>query len=531
MSKSLSKTKLLSVLSVVSVILIVGIVAKLNDKNSPSFALAGAQNTYTDIYMPASNLTNISHNLTINNVANLGTADYFWSHQFSFSGSGMPTAGGAYIGLQGINRAIFSVFDYASPEASSDCSVSQNGFDGYTGESGTSCIMSYTVTQGHTYRLQVTDVGQDSQGINWQGEVTDLTTGQTTVIATVNVDASWGDLSSASSVWTEWFGSPPSSCSALPYSDVTFSDFTANNGQYTSPSSTSDSLQTGTGCSGYSQIVDNSYNSFTQIMGINPPITNTIVPYSPPPVATTTVKATPPPISTKTTPPSKVTTSTPSSTSTSTPSSGTSSITPSGTSSTKSSTEPNSTPTSSSGTTSITSTSVNEPTLNVIVTGINGSPASDVKVTINGISVTTDSNGLANFNAIKPGLYSVIIQPKGGKQEKTQVNITSNEATQQLSYRLTTSKTSVTSLSVDVIVCLFLFALMAGVLVWARMKRRDMNSLGSSQATSIEQYIANIPLGESPILGPDTKTPVTSDRPSPPDKFDPLPPHLPDNKS
>ncbi len=262
--------------------------------NSPVYAVANAQNTYTNINMPASNLTNISEDLTINNVASLGSADYFWSHQFGFSGSGVPSAGGAYIGLQGINRAVFSVFDYPSTEASSDCAVSQNGFDGYTGESGTSCILSYTVTQGHTYRLQVTNQGQDTQGINWLGQVTDLTTGQTTTIATINIATNWGNLSAGSSAWTEWFGASPSSCSALPYDNITFSNFTANNGQYTSPSSTYDTLQTGTGCSGYSQIVDNSYNSFTQIMGIDPPITNTIVPYSPPeaPVTTAPVKKT-----------------------------------------------------------------------------------------------------------------------------------------------------------------------------------------------------------------------------------------------
>jgi hypothetical protein len=262
--------------------------------NSTAYAVANAQNTYTNVNMPSSNLTDISEDLTINNVTSLGSADFFWSHQFGFSGSEVPTAGGAYIGLQGINRAIFSVFDYASTEASSDCTVSQNGFDGYTGESGTSCILSYTVTQGHTYRLQVANKGQDSQGVNWLGTVTDLTTEQTTDIATINVALGWGNLASGSSVWTEWFGAAPSSCSALPYSNVTFSNFTANNDQYTSPSSTSDSLQTDTGCSGYSQIVDTSNNSFNQIMGIDPPITNTIVPFNPP--------ATPSPITTTTAP-------------------------------------------------------------------------------------------------------------------------------------------------------------------------------------------------------------------------------------
>ncbi len=261
--------------------------------SNPAYAMANVQNTYTNIYMPASNLTDVSHEVTINNVPNLGSADFFWSDNLYFNGA--PSNGTAYFGIQGINRALFSVFDYPSTEASSNCTVQQSGFDGGVyAYGGTSCIINYTITQGHTYLLTVTDVGRDSQGINWQASVEDLTTGITTNIATVNIATSWGTLTSTQDAWTEWFGPVPASCSALPYSNVTFSNFTANNDQYSTPSSHIDTLQTGTGCSGYSQIVDTSNNSFNQIMGINPPITNTIVPYSPP--------VTPPPITTTTIP-------------------------------------------------------------------------------------------------------------------------------------------------------------------------------------------------------------------------------------
>jgi len=262
--------------------------------SSPAYAAPNAQNTYTYIYMPSGNLTNVSHEVTINNVPNLGSAGFFWSDSLYFTSA--PSDGSAYFGIQGINRALFSVFDYPSTEASSNCTVQQSGFDGgaYT-YGGTSCIINYTIVQGHTYLLTVTDIGQDSQGTNWQATVEDLETGITTDIATVNIATSWGTLTNTQDAWTEWFGATPSSCATLPYSNVTFSDFTANNGQYTSPSSSSDALQTGTGCTGYSQIVDNNYNSFTQIMGIDPPITNTIVPYSPPsaPVTPPVKKTTP----------------------------------------------------------------------------------------------------------------------------------------------------------------------------------------------------------------------------------------------
>jgi len=238
-----------------------------------AYATVSPAGTYTWIYMPANNLTTISHDVTINNVTNLGNADYFWSHQFYFMGG--PEGEGAYIGIQGINRAVFSIFDYASTEVSPSCNVQQAGFDGYD-ESGTSCIISYPITQGHTYQLQVTNIGQDSQGINWLGTVTDLTTNQTTDIATVNVDSSWGDISDLSVVWTEDFGSAVDSCNEYQYSNVTFSNFEAtdmNDVQYTAPSSNSDNISQNS-CTPSSFVTDNNSNSFTQGMGYNPPSVN-----------------------------------------------------------------------------------------------------------------------------------------------------------------------------------------------------------------------------------------------------------------
>jgi uncharacterized protein DUF3472 len=225
--------------------------------------------TYVYVNMPTGNLTNISHDLTINNVPNLGSATYFWSKQFYFMSG--PSGQGGYIGLQGIDKAVFSIFDYASTEASPICDVVQSGFDGGVyDEPGTSCIIDYPVVQGDSYRLQVTDIGQDSQGINWQGSVENLTTGQTTVIATVNVAASWGDLTGSFIVWTEDFGAAITSCSDLPFSDVTFSNFTADNGQYTMPASHSEQIAQND-CTSYSQITDNNANSFTEEMGITWP--------------------------------------------------------------------------------------------------------------------------------------------------------------------------------------------------------------------------------------------------------------------
>ncbi len=210
------------------------------------------------------------HETTLNNTPNLGSLGYFWSHQFGFTSA--PTNGGAYIGIQGIDTAIFSIFDWPSTQASSACKVYQSGFDGGAYSfGGTSCLINYKLTQGDTYQTMVTKVGQDANGIEWQGSVTNLTTGVKTIIATVAVPASWGDISNSSIVWTEYFpanSKPIASCASLPPSNVTFSNFTGSNasGSY-SISSSSDSI-TQNACSNFSNITDNSHDSFTQQMGV-----------------------------------------------------------------------------------------------------------------------------------------------------------------------------------------------------------------------------------------------------------------------
>ncbi len=239
----------------------------LIDSTNTSSTIAPA-GTYTYVNMPASNLSSITNKLTINNVANLGNTDFFWSHQFLFVNQ--PSSyGGAYMGLQGINKAVFSVFGWPSKEASSYCNVVTSGFDnGAYAYGGTSCLINYTLTTGHTYELEVRDVGQDANGINWIATVEDMNTGVTTRIAEINVSAAWGLLSSSAVVWTEYFNpSQITSCSQVPLSAVTFSTFTANDNQYPQPASHSDSI-TQNSCSSTSKINDLSISAFQQEMGL-----------------------------------------------------------------------------------------------------------------------------------------------------------------------------------------------------------------------------------------------------------------------
>lgn len=240
----------------------------IENQNDPN-AVAPA-GTYSNISMSANDLTSISNDTTINNVPNLGSAAYFWSHQINFVSE--PKDGGAYIGIQGTNKAIFSVFNWPSAKASPTCEVKQSGFDaGAYSFGGTACHIDYTITQGHTYKLAVTKVGQDAQGNDWVGTVTDTTTGSTTGIGTINIPTSWGNISNSSSAWTEYFAAnatPVGDCTKIPPSDITFSNFNGTKNGAPVPIGSHTNSITQNKCKDYSSITDINNNSFNQKMGI-----------------------------------------------------------------------------------------------------------------------------------------------------------------------------------------------------------------------------------------------------------------------
>ncbi len=264
----LVKTKLSQYLAILGLLCAnVGILAAFPlTAQAANIAPAG---TYTDIVMPGKDLTNIGHDVTVNKY---DSPEYFWSHQFNFMSP--PAGGGAYFGIQGINKAVFSVFAWPSPEVSPNCKVIHSGFDGgAVSDGGTSCLIDYTITPGHTYHLEVTDTGHNANGIVWQATVKDVASGQTAVIANINVPLSWGELSPNSVVWSEYFranSTPLSACTQVPFSNVTFSNFSANKGQYTAPLSHFDHISQND-CTPYSRITDNSADSFTQEMGLSTP--------------------------------------------------------------------------------------------------------------------------------------------------------------------------------------------------------------------------------------------------------------------
>lgn len=177
---------------------------------------------------------NIDHNLTIQKVT--PDSHYFWSHQFGFK----PPGDGGYMGLQsGGSRvdgswgktAVFSIFGQGTFANSAGCHSETTGFDGGgSNAGGTSCRIPYEWVEGRTYRIRIWTTGSDSTGTYWGSWVLDTATNKETEIGNIKVPASWGWLSSWSSMWSEYFGGQKDSCDKYPYSKVLFSAPTANGG-------------------------------------------------------------------------------------------------------------------------------------------------------------------------------------------------------------------------------------------------------------------------------------------------------------
>jgi hypothetical protein len=248
---------------------------------TPDVTTAVPANAYSTIGFPSAvnsggGAVELYYVMSVNNVPNLGSTDYFWANQFGFKNVENETPGdGAYIGLQGINKMVFSVFSWDSPEYTSGCQGYASGFDGNPDQAGTSCVLNYTVTQGDTYVMEIKLTGSDSNGNDWTAEVLNYNTQQLTTIATINIPSSWGLIDGTNgtdTAFSEYFASPSqyTVCPTTTQSDVTFSDFNEENflGNTYGNNAASLFVQQNT-CSPYTKSQANSYTAYEQIIGTN----------------------------------------------------------------------------------------------------------------------------------------------------------------------------------------------------------------------------------------------------------------------
>lgn len=181
---------------------------------------------YSDWSWPGSGYYyNADEKLTVN--SHTPGANYFWAHQFAFSGGD-----GGYIGLQdgsypnNTKIALYSIW------AANGASGPNRGT--FSGEgSGYTCRLDpYGWVEGREYRLRVWVTSEDPYG-RWYGAwVQDTATGIDSYIGSIRVPLAWGGIQGWTS-WTEYFGPAVMACSQIPYSQITWKYPTANNGTVT----------------------------------------------------------------------------------------------------------------------------------------------------------------------------------------------------------------------------------------------------------------------------------------------------------
>jgi len=158
-----------------------------------------------------------------------GPTTYFWAHQWSFQGGDV-----GYFGLQAHDLrddgsvgklAVFSVWSAVGCADNPGCHAGVEGAPFWT------CRLGYQWEAGRAYRLAL---HRTSPGW-WRASVSDVASGATAVVGSIQVPSRWGGLDLAardSSVWTEFYGANApggvASCDLVPHATVRFGVPTAN---------------------------------------------------------------------------------------------------------------------------------------------------------------------------------------------------------------------------------------------------------------------------------------------------------------
>jgi hypothetical protein len=155
------------------------------------------------------------------------TSTYYWSHFFVFANSDSSWSRAGYTGLQTVGngkKAIFSIWNGLAASGQTCQPFSGEGV-------GYQCFIDYDFAVGHTYRLRIWQLASDSTGVWWGGFVSDTATNAETVIGYIKTPSDSG-LIKTSFLFDEYFTNV-SSCAAMPYAKVEYSNLTGNLGAVT----------------------------------------------------------------------------------------------------------------------------------------------------------------------------------------------------------------------------------------------------------------------------------------------------------
>ena len=192
--------------------------------------------TYTYWYFPDSNTyTDLSWDVTVNRDPSPGA--YFYSTQFYFrKDDGTRDPSGGYFGIQtkGSNPtgkiAVFSIWD-AVDSSGPEISIPFGG-EGV----GRSVRISYPWIEGRTYHLRVAPMGTD--GAWWGAWIKDSVTGAESSVGQIKIAAPHTKLYGQAISFTENYVVTATTCSALEFSDASFTSMAMNSGGVTTSSRT-----------------------------------------------------------------------------------------------------------------------------------------------------------------------------------------------------------------------------------------------------------------------------------------------------
>ena len=162
--------------------------------------------------------------------------------------------------------------------------------------------------------------------------------------------------------------------------------------------------------------------------------------------------------------------------------------TPTHTSTTTPAPSTSTTPTPTPTTTSTTQTSPSqtltltpEITFNIKITNANGSPAAGVKVTIDGDSSVTNKKGIAVFAGLSPGNFTATIKPPSSKAETAKIELSSSQPTQNLSFRLAASHTTLSQILKFGGISLLIVVVILAMIVWSKFRKKFEKQIAANE--------------------------------------------------
>jgi hypothetical protein len=149
---------------------------------------------------------------------------YFWAHFFSFTNTSSSKLRMGYTGLQTVGngkKAIFSIWNALGAVGPACKTFGGEGI-------GWHCYADVNFVAGRSYRFRVWRMSSDSTGDWWGSFVSDTATNRETVIGFIKSPPNSG-LINQSNIFVEYWQNV-TSCMAMPYSKVGFSNMMGNVG-------------------------------------------------------------------------------------------------------------------------------------------------------------------------------------------------------------------------------------------------------------------------------------------------------------